>query len=76
MKIRRKDRFHYRQGTDESSCASCDYIVPPSGITLRAGGAPGVQITRCEMIGLGVGKNYDIDPGGLCDAYKRKGRKR
>lgn len=76
MKPRRKDRLNYRQGSDESNCASCDYIVHPSGITLRAGGAPGVQAARCEMIGLGVGKNYDIDPGAVCDAHKPKGRKR
>lgn len=73
MKFKRKAVYHYRGGNTHENCELCHHFRVPVGITLRAGGVPGPSKARCAIIGRGVGKYYDIDTGGLCDAYKRKG---
>lgn len=76
MKPRRKTELNYRQGDYGQICIYCENYRRPAGITLRAGGVPGPSMPRCTVIGLKIGRQYDIEPGAVCDAFKPKGRKR
>lgn len=71
MKTTRKTELRYRQGEQGRCCIYCEnFRRSRPGIVMRAGGVPGPSPAQCNIIGLKTGKNYNIDPYDVCDAYE------
>jgi hypothetical protein len=66
--LEKKVALHYRKGSTDNSCSTCDHVVRDLLVT-TIGGNTEITQPRCRLMGLESGRRYRINLTCICDAH-------